>query len=254
MRVGLLTAMRDAVPVMGRWFEQVEGLRAALAGRGDGLTVVVVEGDSADGSRELLRRLAGGVRWEGGDRVEVVEFDHGGPKFGSVVSRERFRQLAGVGNRLLEALPGDVDVVVVAECDLVWGAGDVLRLVDQLPRGRAAAARMILGPLVMHGTREATATGAFYDTWAFRACGGRRFGREWPWWPDGDGEMGAALVRGKEAVEVESVGSLWVMGAGLARRVQFWEEDAVVGLCRQARVQWGARVWVVPGVVVMHPW
>ncbi len=155
---------------------------------------------------------------------------------------------------MLAAVPGDVDVVVVVECDLVWGAGDVLGLVDQLPRGREREARVILAPLVLHGTGEARATAAFYDTWAFRACGERQFLREWPWWPDGDRERGVELVGGVYPVAVESVGSLLVMGAGLARQVRYGEGDAVVGLCREARERLGASVWVVPGVAVMHPW
>lgn len=235
LNVTLLSSFRDMSGKLGVYLQQVRGLAQALAEQGHKLHLVLAEGDSRDDTGEALRRVLR-ESWPfitSGATYQVVTHNHGGPHFGSIEHPQRFAQLAGLGNALLDHVPANADAVLIVESDLVWEAATLVRLVDHLRDVPAVA------PMVMDGPHS------FYDVYAHRR-NGVRFTKEPPYHAD------LATVAPGELLQVDSAGSALAMRGELARRVRFPQEDVIVGLCR-GLYESGGSVWLDPGLCVRHP-
>lgn len=233
MNVCLLSAFRDSTPYLDRYFEQVGALHEALALRGDRLRVIAGEGDSTDCTRELLQAKLEGAPY----LTAFVDVTHGGPKYDSVVSAQRFRQLSQVWNALWLHIPTNYSAVLFVESDLIWDADTMLTLLDCLGTYPAIAPK-ILCPRI--------AKDFFYDSWAFRKDG-RHFTPNPPYFSDMADDPTA-----KEPVQIDSAGSVLAIRGALARKVTWPAKDVVVGVCR-AIYELGGAVFMHPSLTVVHP-
>lgn len=232
-RVLLGSIFRNAAHYVDRYFDQAVALSVALASRGASLRLVLVEGDSVDGTWAALERHV--PAW--GARLALVKREHGGPPWGSVDHPARWRALAWCANGVLDALRGDDDAVIYVESDLLWDAGTMLALLDHLDRGVPAVA-----PLCF------TTAGHFYDIYGHRGMDGVPFSPFPPYHADL-----AALAPGHLGL-VRSAGSCVAMRADVARLARFGEEppDCVLGL---GRTIWAAgySLSLDPALKVVHP-
>lgn len=226
MNVTILSAFRNSVSYLERYCEQMDGLQATLRARGDTLKLVLGYGDSDDGTGAALFD-------ECSNRfcAHLIDCSHGGPAFGSIEHPQRFKQLAYVGNRLLDAVPDDSDVVGIVESDLIWQADTMLQLIDHL------ATYPVIAPLIM----DLESLDRFRDVYAFRR-NGVRFTNNAPY----HAELNGAVL------QVDSAGSVLLMRGDLARKARFPEEDVIVGFCREIYEQ-GGIVYVDPALKVIHP-
>jgi hypothetical protein len=109
MNVTLCSAFRNASNFVGRYQRQVYGLADALEERGDRLNCIWGEGDSTDDTLYLLQCLSPTFN------AEIIDVAHGGKHYGSVVDVERFKQLAGVANKIWSHIPESAEVVIWCE-------------------------------------------------------------------------------------------------------------------------------------------
>lgn len=226
MNITIVSAFRNAVGYLERYFEQMDCLQMLLGKRGDKLRLVLGYGDSNDGTGEALFD-------ECCQRFDCLLLDvtHGGPHFGSIEHPTRFKQLAFVGNKLWAHLQEDADVVALVESDLIWQAQTLMALINHLSIYPAIA------PLIM----DLNAWGRFRDVFAFRRSG-IRFSNDPPYYADLNGEV----------LQVDSAGSVLVMRGEMARGLCWPEEDVIVGVCRQIYERGGA-IYVDPTLKVIHP-
>lgn len=229
MNITLCSCFRNSTGYLDRYFAQTEALALLLYQRGDWLTLVLGYGDSTDDTDELLFDAAAGSTG-----AILVDCTHGGAAIGSVVSAERFKQLAHCGNQVLAAIPKTADVVLWVESDLLWLPETMLTLVDHLDKYPAVC------PLVLLD-RAGWAKNSFYDTWAAR-IGGVHFEHRYPYHKGFDP---------KKPFKVDSMGSCIAMRADIAREVNFPDEDVFVGLCAQIYAN-GDSLWLDPAVSVTH--
>lgn len=233
MKVTVLSAFRNSTSYLERYFEQMDELKRELRAKEHSLSLVLGYGDSSDGT-------GGALYDESRHRFEtkLVEINHGGPHYGSIVYKERFRQLAKVWNRIWKEIPEDTDYVAFIESDLIWRAQkfiDLFELIQELKD--VFTTSTLVAPLVLHLDER------FYDTWAFR-YNGVQFKNDPPYHKGLEGLP--------SYVEMNSVGSFILMDSNIARKLSFPEEDVIVGLCRQARLL-GARIFLDKLTKVYHP-
>jgi len=141
--VTVVAPFRDCADRVAAYRDRI----CALSWAWDAVRVVAVEGDSRDGTRGLLYKWADEDR-----RVQLVRFDTGQPKYGSVIDLRRFAALAQVFNAGLDA--ADLtwsDYVLMLPSDIEYGP-------DLLERLTAHDADLV-APLVFMNNR-------FYDIWA----------------------------------------------------------------------------------------
>jgi len=225
MIIALGSMFRNATPYLERYFEQVKELSVALTARGDSLRLILAEGDSRD---ETWEELAAHTARR--DAV-LVKRAHGGPHWPSVDVPERWKALSWVCNGVLDHVTQDVGALVYVESDLVWDAGHMVRLVDQLNVEHPAIAPMCF-----------TAHGEFYDLWG-HIKDGVGFG---PFPPYHLGLSSTGLTR------IDSAGSCTAMLGEVARRVRYGPDDLVRGLGCSIRAN-GYSLWVDPNLRVVHP-
>lgn len=224
MNITIVSIFRNATHYLERYFEQMDALQKLLMERGDSLYLLLGYGDSTDGTGEAL--------WdECANRFAAMLLDvsHGGPEFGSIEHPQRFKQLATIGNRLLNSIPPNADVVGIVESDLIWDAETLLRLIDHTAHVPAIA------PLVMDGPNS------FYDVFAFRK-NGLRFVKQPPyheWLSD-------------RMMHLDSAGSVLFVRADLARKARLSDDAAIVGFCESIRKH-GGSIWLDPALSVAHP-
>lgn len=236
MKIVVTSAFRNATRYLERYFEQMGELKSALAERDDRLSLVLGYGDSSDGT-------GGSLYDECHHRFDtkLIEVNHGGPHFGSIVHEQRFKQLAKVWNRIWREIPEDADYVAFIESDLIWRAQKFIDLFEFIQGLRSIRsdtnAPTLVAPLVLHLDER------FYDTWAFR-YNGVQFKNDPPYHKGLEG-LGSYT-------EMNSVGSFILMDGNIARKLSFPEEDVIVGLCRQARLL-GARIFLDKLTKVYHP-
>jgi len=228
VRVALASVFRNSAGYLGRYFDQVRDLRRGLRLRGGDLRLLLVHGDSDDGTGDDLTRRMMLWNLDG----EIREISHGGPMFGSVDVEQRWRQLALVCNAALDLVSVADDALIYVESDLQWSTHTMLTLLDDLRQGLAVA------PLCLHSS------GFFYDTWGHRK-NGRRFDPQAPFHPD---------INLHGLTEIDSAGSCVVMLGAAARDpgVRFGETDCIVGLGRSLWAQ-GYRLMLDARVSVVHP-
>lgn len=224
MNVTMCSSFRNAENYLDRYFEQVNQLDLLLCERGDSSHLVLGEGDSTDNTSHRLQRLS---YWF---NPTLINVSHGGPDYGHIVDAGRFKQLAGVWNRIWSQIPADADVVIMVESDLIWSADTIIALIDDLEHVPCVA------PFVAE-----LSTQGFYDCWGFRK-NGKHFNKHEPYfdgWPT------------TELVPVDSAGSCLVMKAALARHLTWPEEDVIVGICNQI-YRYGGSVHLDPACTVTH--
>lgn len=227
LNVTLCSAFRNASSYIDRYLNQVIALDLALLGRGDTFSCIWGEGDSTDDTLHALM-------FYNNIRCTIVDVTHNGPLFGSIVHPQRFKQLAGVCNKIWEKIPEDADVVIWAESDLQWDAATMLRLIDDL------AFAPCIAPMIMEKS-----TGGWYDVWAYRR-NGVHFTKQAPYHPD----IEYSVTLG-QLLQLDSAGSCLVMNGELARRLTWPEESVIVGICAGV-YEHGGSVHLDPTVTVKH--
>lgn len=242
MNLVIGSMFRDSERYTWRYFNQIGNLMLATA-PGCHVTLCLHESDSVDGTANQIRDAFQRLSWRFPGRFQgyLSERPIGGPFFQSVDDPERWAQLARRGNAVLESariLADDPppDIFMYVESDLLWTAGDVRRLCDNIMYLHLDA----VAPRCMF--RE---NGKFYDTWGHRASG-TRFEPDFPYHPD--------LANSRDFIELDSAGSMIVMRGDIAidERTAFAESDCIVGLCRSIREQ-GHRLWLNNNVEIWHP-
>jgi hypothetical protein len=224
MNVTIVSCFRNATGYIPRYFDQVGALAKALAARGDWLKLILGYGDSTDGTGEMLFEEA-----QFSLDALLVDCSHGGREFGSIENPQRFKQLAYVGNKLLDCVPPQADVVGIVESDLIWDAATLVRLIDHLAEVPAVA------PMIMDGPNS------FYDVFAFRRDG-VRFTKTSPYYPGLNGQL----------FQVDSAGSVLFVRGELARKARLTDGEAIIGWCRQIN-EYGGSIWLDPTQAVEHP-
>lgn len=230
MNIHIISCFRNATDYIEHYFDQMHALAKALAARGDRLKLILGYGDSTDGTGEMLYEETIFFL----DAL-LVDVSHGRLVFGSIEHPQRFKQLAGMGNKLLEHVDDTADIVGIVESDLVWDAETLYQLIEDLvllPFALCAVA-----PMVMDGPTS------FYDVFAYRRKG-ERFTKTPPFHPD--------ITPYEEFVQLDSAGSVLFMRGDLARKARFTDGQAIVGLCEEIR-RYGGSIWLDPQATVCHP-
>lgn len=226
----LVSAFRNASSYIERYCTQMDALQDSLHKRDDTLTLVLGYGDSKDKTAvNLFEELDSNLfRY---DNVVALDVTHGGHFYGSVVNKQRFKDLAFVFNKLWDNIPESADYVGLIESDLLWQPESIVGLVEGLQWASMVA------PMVLH------LNGNFYDTWAFRLAGERFRGVK---------PYHNMLTPSMLTYDMDSVGSAFLMKAETARMLHWPEEDVVVGICKQIRDS-GGIVRLDTTLKVYHP-
>lgn len=236
MKIALLSMFRNSTGYIDIYIKQVESLTNILYNQGDSLLLILGFGDSSDDTGRVLEdRLIGRFPYK------IIDVSHGGEEYGSTVHEERFKNLAFAANKLWQAIPSDADYVIWLESDLIVSGetlASLLNNVEGLRRLRSdTLAPTLLAPMIY------TPDGRFYDTWAFVAEGiPFELNAPYHW----------VLADKGRYVEVDSVGSAFVMNGELARQLTWPCQDVVRGLCKRA-TEHGARIFVDKYLKVVHP-
>lgn len=232
MRVVMASIFRNSTGYLGRYFEQVGALAAALAENGHELVLRLAEGDSTDETPSALGHE--GVK--SGVPFDVIHVNHGGAAFGSVDHPTRWRNISQVCNTLLERIAQDeFDALIYVESDLIWAPETMLALLERVagrePEGVDVACPMCF----LQGGEQ------FYDIWGFRKDG-VKFTPRAPYHAELDG-----------LTEIDSAGSCLVMTAAVACLTRFLPpEEGIVGWGSDMR-RHGFRLWCDPALMVYHP-
>ena len=230
----ILSLFRDRTKrIVNRYIEQVESLTAHYKQ----IDVVCVENDSKNNNRSWLEAWA--KRRESSDnfKVHVIGETTGEQFYPSVVDKERFRILSAAANLGLDYIatelqPEAVRPFMFVESDLIWKAKDVLTLTNTVNNKSGLVAPMVW-----------TQTKVFYDFWAFRALkskGGDYFPTKNQEWYKAKWEPGV--------LEVQSVGSMFVVPWGLVGNARLGEE-AIVTFTKNVK----GKKFIDQGVNVYHP-
>ena len=225
MRLAVISFFRNAAgePIR-RFMQQLVALRDTWPST---VRLIAVHGDSTDGTEYSLERYACYIDMS----TTLIKKSHGGPVYGSIESRARFRALSWLGNAALDAVDDRDDLVWYVESDLKWEPRTVLALAEHLCPGIVD----VVAPLVFAGPN-------FYDVFSYRGLDGTRFGPFPPYHPLLNGAMN----------EVGSIGSAFVMRACVARECSMGKEGVLVGFCEDARKK-GYHVFVNTALRVEHP-
>lgn len=228
MNVALGSIFRNSAAYLPRYFDQVAALRDPLFKAGHSLRLILVEGDSTDGTGiELTRRSVSFPT-----TFEIR--NHGGPVFGSVDDAQRWRQISFVCDGVLEQVGEQDDALIYVESDLIWNAETMLALLEHLKEVDAVA------PMCFW--KQVEPIRWFYDTWGFRKDGAR-FKPDPPYHPALDGQM----------TEIDSAGSCIVMRGAVARQCRFVPSElGIVGFCADLRAK-GFKLHLDPAYAVYHP-
>lgn len=233
MNLVILSAFRNAVGHINRYFDQVLALREHGLKNDANFSVRIVacEGDSTDKTLHDLQWMKLAI--DSRINVSIVKHDHGGPAFGSVESIERMSALTGVMKAMLAQVSYNDDMVLYVESDLIWTPHDVGSIVD---RAGEHGGFDIVSPLVLAGDN-------FYDVYCFRGLDGSRFAPFKPYH--------SSLLSNRHITEVSSVGSCLAFRAGLAA-IEPIGELGLISFCAGVR-QSGFRIGVDSRFKVYHP-
>lgn len=210
---------RDAYPYLARYFRQIGDLEQAL---GKPVRLLLVEGDSTDPTWNVLEQ------YMAGRDGQLIKRAHGGPKWGSIDDRARWRALSWCCNGVLEAVTDETALIYV-ESDLIWYPQTMLRLLDALETKPAVAAMSF------------TSSGHFYDTYGHRKDG-LAFSPFPPYHPAWNPE---------HLFTIDSAGSCIAMRGDVAKRARFGDDDCVLGLGRSIWAM-GESLWIDPKTSVVQ--
>lgn len=183
--------VRDARPYLDTYLAQVWGLNTR-----EPLRLVIGEGDSTDGTRQLLEDF---LRPED----TLVDVTHGGPKWGSIDNAQRWEQIAGCVRKVIEAVDDPGGAFLWVEADLLWDPDTMLRLIEDLDTVDVVA------PMVFAGD-----TARYYDTWGYRQNGAMFLGQP-PYWSQ-PVEMKGSLLK------IDSCGSCFALSPWAWRHAVQW--------------------------------
>lgn len=232
MDIVIVSYFHNAEGYVQRYFNQMAALQQCLELRGDTLRLILGYGDCTDNTEKMIREET-----NEDFMATLVNVSHGGKVFGSVVDRQRFKQLAEIGNKLWAKIPKLADVVGLIESDLTWKPEAILKLIDGVVSLEdSLSSPILLAPMVK------LSDGRFYDTWAFRRDG-RNFRNTPPFHPH--------LRQSADYVDMTSVGSCIFMRGEIARQLTWPERDVVVGLCAKA-TDLGVKVMLDTKTEVIH--
>lgn len=189
---------------------------------------IFVEGDSNDGTYNHLLEWSKGPYAKG---VQVIKKNMGNRWFGSVVSTERFKVLAALGNAALDAVPPGMDFVIWLESDLILTPNTVEKLI------RVSKRKFAVAPYIYVQNSN-----VFYDVWAFRK-NGVNFSSGYPYHID-------ASERGP--FKVDSAGSMLVIPARYIYGGARFNDNAIIGLCDDIK-SGGGTIMADPLTEVYHP-
>ena len=229
MGVIVSSIFRDSASYIDRYVRQVSDLRDQLGG--EPFQLVLAEGDSVDGTYELLVRALADAKLA----ATVLRVDHGGPKYGSVDREDRWRQIALVCNAVMERASMMATLktrFMYVESDLVWPVDVPLGLFADLERGYPA-----VSPMSFHSS------GLFYDTWGYRKDG-VRFTPRTPIHP--------GLIANLQMTEIDSSGSCFVLRGDLVKTTRFSPVDCILEVGRTIRAA-GGSLWLDQRLEVIHP-
>lgn len=182
--ITIFSIIRQAMKYIDRYERQV---RSVFEGSDD-CRLVLCEGDSTDGTKERLKTL------DVGGKVDVITLDLGGPLYPSVDDPARWKQLETCWNTCIEQIQ-PTRYAICVECDLIWSADTVERLMSHLLHEQCE----VVCPMLMtvkpgHGLR-------FYDCNAF-VKDGVHFESVYPYHP--------ALTKGDQFVRLDTGGGMLV--------------------------------------------
>lgn len=224
MNVTVVTPIRDAAgQPLSALIERLTALDH------DNLRFIAVEGDSADDTLDELERWTIKIK-----NLYIVKHDTGKPRFGHVVSQERFKHLAGIINAGVEAAIADnwADYILAIPSDVHFEPDLVTRLLSQDKHLIAA----------MFWTQEAGNL-RFYDTWAFSRLGLSLAPFNFTWY-----QTHFPTV----PVEMDTVGGAILTRADLFRQgARYSPVNLDRGLCEQVRAM-GHTVWCDPTTHIIH--
>lgn len=205
MRIALGSIFRDSRGYLDRYFAQASGLRELLQTRDpeSELRLVLVEGDSRDGTLEAIEKRAA----RDGFDLRLRKVDHGGPRWGSIDKPERWRALALCCNAVLEQIDERDEALIYVESDLAWQPETMVALIGRLSEYPAVAPMCFTGPQGLAGPR-----GFFYDIWG-HIKDGVNFTSHPPFHPSLQSANG-------RLVEIDSAGSCVVTGPAILSDVR----------------------------------
>lgn len=211
--------MRDA----GEYFNQLVQQVNSLDWPRDNLEIIIIEGDSIDGTPSLLRHWASVE-----DRLTIVTNNTGRPKYAHTISAERFEHLASIFNLGLGAVDCEwSDYVLFTPSDVEWGPDIIGKLIE--------AGKPLIAP--MYWTSN-NGNSRFYDTWGF---GFRPMQKDWyrEHYPD-------------KATEVGTVGGMVLIEADyIERGARYGLANVDHGLCDDIK-RLGGSVWYEPNAHIYH--
>lgn len=208
--ITLCSIFRNSGRYLRRYWDQIDGLRELTDVR-----VVGTWGDSDDNTYDLLKNRD----------MELHEYHHGGPNFGSVDHGPRWDQIAKVVRHTLDQVGNPGLALVWVESDLIWEPSELYALVADICINKCQA----VAPMVMANGED-----RFYDVWGFRQ-NGQMFSGGAPYFQD---------VRQPETglVKIDSCGSCFVT------REDHW---------REWTGHWpytaGGNLWLDPHFKIRHP-
>ena len=220
----VLTPFRNAAKHLETYFSQLDALRKEITPLQ--LRLVAAEGDSLDGTRELLQEYAEQYELD----YELVDTTHGKRYWRSVEDPERLRMMSGVMNAALDAVRPSDDVVLWIMSDVTY---DVPMLAQLCGMQNGDSSRVLAPLAMMEDNRH------FWDTWAFRR-NGKRFSARPPYTSfEADG-----------FTELDSAGTCLVMPGIIARNYRATDLEAV-SFCESVRTD-GYKIYTEPGWRVHH--
>jgi hypothetical protein len=237
-RIAIASMFRNSESYIDRYVGQVTDLVGHLCGKGDDIHLIAAEGDSTDGTWDMLKSrldyLIKAVHMVSpGSKLTMMQVNHGGPVFGSIDHEQRWRNISLVCNRILEAVERKDDYLIYVESDLIWDSHAMYSLLAHLEEPGIDA----IAPICIHRP-----TGLNYETWGHRKDG-QRFQANKPY----HSHVGSDLTR------IDSAGSCIVMHGYVARICRFTPpEQGIVGFGHDINGA-GYRFWLDPTLFVHHP-
>lgn len=189
------------------------------------LRLIVVEGDSMDGTPQALREWADKEK-----RLRVVTCATGAPHYGSVIDADRFRVLATVFNAGMDAV------------DLAWSS-HVMFIPSDVNYQPDLLDRLMAHNLDLVAPFFWTSSGKmFYDTWGF-SRNGAQFGNF---------QRTELPAYGDKPIQMDTIGGCILMRAAVLRAgVRYSLDDVDRGLCASAQRK-GFTVWADPTTHIVH--
>lgn len=231
MEVQIISTFRNSLGYLQRYFNQMDNLARSLMDDGHILKLLLGYGDGTDKTGEILYEEASHRLYE----TVMIGVAHGGKDYGSIENPERFKNLAFVGNKLLDNASTTADIIGFVESDLIWKPITMRLLIHQVYNSDVVGA---MSPMIMDGPNS------FYDVFAFRRAG-KRFTKNPPYFPD------EAVGDGRRRV-VGSSGSVIFVKGDIARKCRLSEEEAIVGFCKDVMCHGGV-IWLDTSLEVYHP-